>query len=668
MSIADRAAYLRRELERHNYLYYVLDSPEISDTEYDHLFRELVEIEANNPELRTPDSPTQRVGAAPVDAFAQHRHLQPMLSLDNAFSTDELIAFDERVRRELGLDEVTYHVELKFDGLSLSLTYVDGLLTTAATRGDGTSGEVVTANARTLRGVPLRLMRSVPGVLEVRGEVVFTKEAFEALNRLRAHRNEPLYVNPRNAASGSMRQLDSRITASRKLNFFAYSTGAGPELAPTQSGTLLALRDLGFAVHASARSARGVGDVVAYVEEAHAMRANLPFGIDGVVVKVDDLRYQATLGATARGPRWAVAYKFPAEQAFSVLKGVLWQVGRTGVVTPVADLEPVFVGGVTVTRATLHNINEVRRKDVRIGDTVIVQRAGDVIPEVLGPVLEKRPAGALVPEEPPTCPVCASALVRKAGEVALRCPNRQCPAQIQAKMEHFVGRNAMDIEGLGGKNIERFLEEGLLSDLPSIYRLRQRREDLIRLERLGEQSVSNLLDAIEASKTRPLARLVHALGIPLVGDRTAKDLAREFRTLAELRRADYGRLIEIPDIGETTAREIESWLEDPDNQQLIDDLLELGVRPEEGGDLQGDQFAGQTWVFTGKLEQFTREEAEAIVLSHGGKAAGSVSKQTTAVVAGPGAGSKLQKAEQLGVPVYSEAEFLAKLEELGITR
>ncbi len=667
MEPRERAALLRAQLERHNYSYHVLDRPEISDSEYDQLFRELQDLEEANPELKTLDSPTQRVGAPPVSDFGQHRHLVPMLSLDNAFSREELTAFDERVRKELARETVDYHVELKFDGLSLSITFTDGQLMTAVTRGDGTTGEVVTPNSRTIRGIPLKLRSDVPGTLEVRGEVMFFKEAFEALNRERTARGEPLYVNPRNAASGSMRQLDSRITAQRKLNFFAYSIGFGSLLGDTQEHTLQRLRDLGFAVHSSSQVAKGIDEVVAFIESAQQLRPDLPFGIDGVVIKVNRLDYQQTLGTSARGPRWAIAYKFPAEQAFSTLNGILWQVGRTGVVTPVADLAPVFVGGVTVTRATLHNGSEMRRKDVRVGDTVIVQRAGDVIPEVVGPVLEKRLGDPPLPEEPAECPECATPLVRKEGEVALRCPNRQCPAQIMAKLEHFVGRNAMDIEGLGGKNIERFVEMGYLTDLPSVYRLKDRRQDLVALDKLGEQSVAKLLQGIEQSKHRTLDRFVFGLGIRYVGDRTAKDLAREFRTLEALRKAEFESLVAIPDIGDRTAREIESWLEDPENQRMIDDLLTLGVAPEEIAGPIGDLFQGETWVFTGRLDRFSREAAEALVLSLGGKAAGSVSKTTSALVAGPGAGSKLVKATELGVRVYDEEEFIAKLADAGIT-
>lgn len=660
--LAARAAWLRSEIERHNTLYYVYDRPEISDSEWDAMFAELVAIENAHPELRTPDSPTLRVGAPPMAGFEQHRHRVPMLSLDNAFGEAELRAFDERVRRGLGIEEVEYFAELKFDGLSISLTYDDGLLTIATTRGDGTTGEVVTPNARTVRGIPLRLQGNFPRApFEVRGEVLMTKSAFESVNRARIEAGEEPFVNPRNAAAGGMRQLDSRLTAQRKLSFFAYQVVSDPPLADRQSETVGRLRSLGFAVNDRSRLCRGIDEVLTFVSEIQGIRASLPFGIDGVVVKVDRFEQQDALGSTARGPRWAIAYKFPAEQALTILRRVFGNVGRTGVVSPVADLEPVFVGGVTVGRATLHNWEDVARKDVREGDTVIVQRAGDVIPEVVGAVLEKR-VGNPPPVVPPThCPDCGTVLVREEGYVALKCPNRACPAQIARKIEHFASRLAMDIEGLGEKQIARFLELGYLTDVPSIYRLHERRADLVELDRMGEQSVDNLLRAIEASKARPLDRFVYALGIRYVGDRTAGDLARAFRTLDALRHADYEALLAVPDIGPRSAAEIQEWFEEDENRKLLDELLRLGVSPVEAEAPTGDLFAGKTLVFTGKLEHMTREEAEAVVMRLGGKAAGSVSKATSLVVAGPGAGSKLAKAEQLGVPVVTEEDFLAML-------
>lgn len=664
MTAEERAAYLRREIERHNRLYYVEDKPEISDSEWDRLFRELVDLEADHPELRTIDSPTQRIGAPPVKAFEPHRHSVPMLSLDNAFGEDELRAFDDRVKRGLGVEgPVEYFGELKFDGLSISLTYEDGVLTIATTRGDGITGEVVTSNARTVRGIPLRLTDAIPGRLEVRGEVVMFRSVFEELNRVRTQRGEQVFANPRNAAAGGMRQLDSRLTADRKLNFFAYVLGVGPRLSDTQSGTLERLRALGFATADRYRICHGPEEILEWTRDVLSIRNALPYGIDGAVIKVNSLSEQDELGYTARGPRWAIAYKFAAEQAFTRMNSIINQVGRTGVITPVAELEPVYVGGVTVSRATLHNYEEVSRKDVREGDTVVVQRAGDVIPEVLGPVLEKRPPNTVIPTPPKECPECGTLLIRDEGFVAIRCPNRACPAQASAKLQHFASRTAMDIEGLGSKLVDRLLDLGFLTDLASIFRLGERAEELIELDRMGEASISKLLKAIEESKASPLNRFIFALGIRFVGERTAQDLAREFRTLEALRHAHYEALLKVPDIGPRTASEIEEWFEEAENQNLIDALLAAGVAPVEAEQPIGDLFEGQTLVFTGKLEKFTREDAEALVERYGGKAAGSVSKHTSLVVAGPGAGSKLQKAEQLGVPVVDEDGFLAMLPE-----
>jgi DNA ligase (NAD+) len=664
MNLEETAAQLRAEIEHHNYRYYVLDQPELSDSEFDKLFRQLQDLEQLHPKLRTSDSPTQRVGAAPASSFEQHQHRTPMLSLDNAFGEGELRAFDERVRKGLGVEgPVEYSVELKFDGLSISLTYEKGLLTTATTRGDGQTGEVVTANARTVRGIPLKLREPLDQLIEVRGEVIMFKDVFEKMNLSRAERGEQVYANARSAGAGSLRQLDSRITADRKLNFYAYGFGLAPRLAETQSGLLTKCRDLGFAVHTDTKILHGPDELLEYLKVWEGKRPGLPFGIDGIVIKVNSLDEQDALGSTARGPRWAIAYKFPAEQAFTKLNRIFAQVGRTGAVTPVADLEPVIVGGATVSRATLHNYEDLHRKDVREGDTVIIQRAGDVIPEVVGPVLERRPADASIPEPPTECPECGHALKQTEGQVALICPNPDCPAQIAAKFRHFVCRGAMDIEGLGEKLIVRFLEEGYFTDLPSIYRLKDHREELLNLDRMGEQSVQNLLDGIEASKTRPLDRFIFGLGIRSIGERGAYELSQQFRTLDALRHADYDQILAVPDVGPRTANEIQQWFEDPVNQELLDQMFELGVRPKEGEAPASDLFAGQSFVFTGTLVRMTRDEAEQIVLKLGGKAAGSVSKATTYVVAGPGAGSKLAKAEQLGVAVLTEDEFLAMASE-----
>ncbi len=659
-------AKLRRLIEYHNHRYHLLDNPEISDSEYDHLFRRLVELEAEFPELDTPDSPSHRVGFEVASGFSSRRHLQPMLSLDNAFGEGELRAFDERVRKGLGFNEpIEYFVELKFDGASLNLLYTDGWLAAATTRGDGTTGEEVTSNAKVIQGIPLKLEGQVGSQIEVRGEVIMEKEVFEDLNRTKLQKGEQPFANPRNAASGGLRQLDSKLTFERRLKFFAYSIGFSSEpFADSQSLALERLGGLGFLIRGESGVAKGVEEAVAIVNKIQELRNSLPFGIDGAVVKVNNFALQQELGSTGHGPRWAIAVKFPSEQAFTTLKDVIVQVGRTGTITPVADLEPVLVGGVTVTRATLHNYQDLARKGVKIGDVVIVQRAGDVIPEIVGPILDKRPESAREVEVPTLCPVCGTGLVQKQEEVAIRCPNRHCPAQITERLRHFVGRKQMDIEGLGEKLIDRLFDLGYLSDLSSIYRLSSCEADLKQLDKLGELSVTNLLEAIEASKSNPLPRFLSALGIPGLGEKAAQDLARAFGSLERLRHATYEELVNVPNIGPITASDIAEWFEEPENRQLIDDLLASGVDPKQESGNLGSQFAGQTVVFTGKLEVLTREAAEELVVRQGGKAAGSVSKNTSLVVAGPGAGSKLEKATQLGIPVMNEEEFLQMIQDI----
>lgn len=664
MNEADRARLLRREIERHARAYYELDAPEISDSAYDELFRELQDIEAKFPDLRTPDSPTWRIGGAPLEKFEQRRHEVPMLSLDNAFEPEELARFDERLRKLLETDgPLEYLAEPKYDGLSISLIYEDRVLAAAVTRGDGTTGELVTENARTVHGIPLRLQDSAPARLEVRGEVLIQKATFDRLNLERAEKGQQVFANPRNAASGAMRQLDSKLTAARKLSFFAYSQGSGEPIAATQQGVLELLTDLGFNRSLDSRVCEGIDQVIEFTSDLQSRRAELTFGIDGAVIKLNSLEQQAQAGMTARGPRWAIAYKYPSEESFTLLRDVSFQVGRTGVVTPVAELEPVSVGGVTISRATLHNEEDMRLRGVQIGDLVIVRRAGEVIPEVVGPVIEKRPDNARVPMFPTECPECKTKLVREEGYAAWRCPNQACPAQVAAKIIHFASRGALDIEGLGEKQIVRFLELGFLSDVASIYRLSQKRDELLALERMGETSVDNLLAAIEASKTPVLDRFIFGLGIPSVGERTSRDLARVFGSVEALSHADYDGLIHVPDIGPKTASAIESWFEEGENRKLLGELAALGVQPVADTAARGDLFADQTICFTGKLEKLDRSAAEDIVIRFSGKAVGSVSKQTTLVVAGPGAGSKLAKAEQLGVRVVDEDEFLAMLPE-----
>lgn len=663
MDVASRAAELRALIRYHDHRYYVENEPEITDQEYDRLFRELLEIEAAHPELRTPDSPTLRVGAPPATGFDSYRHRVPMQSLDNVFSVEELRAFDERVRRAVGLDRIEYVGELKYDGVSLSLTYRNGLLVQAATRGDGEVGEVVLDNARTVRSIPLVLDEPVSPEFEVRGEVIMDHATFRKLNARREARGEAPFANPRNAASGGLRQLDSRITAERELRFFAYAFGyvEGNLAIGSQSEALEALQRMKFPVYPMYRVCRGLDEMVSYYEEVRQRRSGLPFDVDGVVFKVNSFELQRALGATSRSPRWAIAFKLPAQEVSTRLLDVIWQVGRTGVVTPVADLAPVQVGGVSVRRATLHNWADIQRKDIRIGDTVVVRRAGDVIPEVVRAEERKR-TGEERPVEPPkVCPECGTPLELSDSGIRLTCPNRACPAQAGAKLEHFASRRAMDIEGLGPKLIERLSDEGLLTDLPSLFDLERHRSVLLALEGLGEKSVDALLASIESAKRRPLARFLFALGIEGVGERTAADLARHFGSLERLMQASEEELRSVRDVGEVTARAIADFFADPENRAMVEALLARGVVPEPDQPRFRRPWEGKTFVFTGSLESMDRKEAEARVTELGGRASSSVSKRTSYVVAGRDAGSKLAVARELGVPVLSEEEFLALL-------
>ncbi len=664
-----RIAELRRLIEYHNYRYYVLDQPEISDEEYDRLFRELVALETRYPELITPDSPTQRVGAPPLDAFPEHQHREVMLSLDNAFSEEELLAFDARVKRFLELPpntDIEYTCELKIDGLAVSLTYENGVLSVGATRGDGIRGENVTPNIRTVRSIPLRLRAGdtlfdiVPPLIEVRGEVYLSYREFERINREREQAGEPLFANPRNAGAGSLRQLDSRITARRNLRFWAYGVGyyEGIEF-ESQMQVLEQLKAWGFPVNPHIRLVPNIEGALAFCREWSSRRAELDYATDGVVIKVNRFDLQRRLGATQRAPRWAIAYKYPAEQATTRLIEVRWQVGRTGVLTPVAIMEPVQVGGVTVSRATLHNLDEIRRKEVRIGDTVIIQRAGEVIPEVVG-VVESKRTGQELPIEPPThCPVCGSEVERIEDEAAIRCINLACPAQIVERIRHFTSRNAMNIEGVGEKWVQRLFELGYIKDPADLYYLHQHRNALIALERSGEKLVENILNAIEKSKNAGLARLTFALGIRHVGEHASRLLAEHFGSLDALMQATEEQLVSIPGIGPETAHEVVEFFAREENRQVIEKLRQAGVKmSEERTEPKATPLAGMTFVFTGELERFTREEAEAQVRSLGGRATSSVSKATTYVVVGANPGSKYQKALSLGVPILNEAQFL----------
>ncbi len=660
--VKKRVAELREQINYHNYLYYVLDAPEIPDAEYDRMLRELQELEKQYPELITPDSPTQRVGAPPVKEFGEVRHELPMLSLNNAFSDQEVYDFDRRVRERLGVEKVEYHAEPKLDGLAISLMYEEGLLVKGATRGDGFRGEDVTANVRTIGAIPLRLRGSgYPRQLEVRGEVFMTKEGFERLNAAQERAGLKPFANPRNAAAGSLRQLDPNITAQRPLTMYCYGVGIvrGGELPGRHSAIMERLREWGLRVSPKSDVVDGAEGCLTYYRKMAAERDNLPYEIDGVVYKVDRIDWQERLGELSRAPRWALAHKFPAKEEMTRLLDVEWQVGRTGALTPVARLEPVSVGGVTVSNATLHNQDEIERKDIRIGDTVIVRRAGDVIPEVVSVVESRRPADARKPQLPRHCPVCGSDVILLPGEKIARCSGGlYCPAQRREAIKHFASRRAMDIEGLGDKLVAQLDEKGLIRDVADLYYLRQ--EDLENLERMGKKSAQNLLRALEKSKNTTLARFIYALGIRQVGEATAKELANHFGSLERIMEASREKLEEVPDIGPVVAESIYRFFREKHNREVIDKLLAAGirwpaVRRREEGSLP---LAGKTFVLTGTLSSMTREEAKEKLEALGAKVSGSVSKKTSYVVVGADPGSKYDKALQLGIPVLDEPAFL----------
>ncbi|PKO42134.1 MAG: DNA ligase [Betaproteobacteria bacterium HGW-Betaproteobacteria-4] len=673
---AERAAELRAELERHNHAYYVLDAPTIPDAEYDKLFRELQGLEAEFPELLTADSPTQRVGGAPLKEFPPRRHGVPMLSLNNAFEPAEVEAFDKRVRDGLEtIATVDYAVEPKFDGLAISLTYENGVFTCGATRGDGVTGEEVTPNLRTVRNIPLRLHgEGWPALIEVRGEVLMFKADFAELNARQRERGDKEFANPRNAAAGSLRQLDSKITASRPLSFFAYGVGAGADALAvrTHSELMDKLAAWGFPVAAERAVVSGSHGQLEFFAKIGTLRPSLPYDIDGVVYKVNRLDWQAQLGFVSRAPRFAIAHKFPAEEALTEVLGIDVQVGRTGAITPVARLKPVFVGGVTVTNATLHNEDEVRRKDVRVGDTVIVRRAGDVIPEVVAIVPEKRPTRDLFggePLHPPfelpkVCPECGSAVARGIDEAIARCTGGlYCPAQRKQALWHYAARRAMDIEGLGDKIVDQLVDAGLVHTPADLYKLTV--ETLAGLDRMGEKSAQNLVAAIDHSRQTTLARFIFALGIRNVGEATARDLARYFGNLDGIIAADIEALQQVPDVGPIVAASIVAFFNESHNREIIAQLLAAGLHWTDGepADAGPKLLAGKTLVLTGTLPTLKRDDAKAMVEAAGGKVAGSVSKKTDFVVAGEEAGSKLEKALELGVPVIDEAELLKLLEK-----
>jgi DNA ligase (NAD+) len=663
-----RHAELCTQLHHHNYLYYVLDRPEISDAEYDRLFRELLEIEGAFPELATPASPSRRVGAPPLEKFEPVRHTLPMLSLENAFDEGEMREFDARIKRFLSAgEEIEYVCEMKMDGVAVELVYRDGELETGATRGDGTTGEKITENLKTIPSVPLLLRSPVPSRLEVRGEVYMDLGDFQALNQHREEEGQPAFANPRNATAGSLRQLDSSITARRPLRIFCYGTGVVEgDLPPTHHLLLRQLREWGLRVDLDgSRVVRGIDGVLTYYGELMETRERLPFEIDGMVVKVNDLALQRELGEKTRTPRWAIAYKFPPRQAVTVIEDVQLQVGRTGAITPVALLRPVEVSGVTVSRASLHNWDEIGRLGVMKGDQVVVERAGDVIPDVVKTLKEKRTGGETPIALPERCPECGSPVKKLEGEVVPRCQGLSCPAQLKESIKHFVSRRGMDIDGLGDRYIDQLLKLELAGSVADLYTLS--REDLFNFERMGEKLAENLLNAIAASRRRPLSRFLFALGIRHVGEHLAKLLARQFGSLEELAKASREELLAIHEVGPQVADSVTNFFRSPANGEILRRLQEAGVVPETEERRAGGPLSGKTFVFTGALSRFSRKEAQEMAERLGARAAGSVSKKTDYVVAGEEAGSKLGRARELGITVLSEEAFLAMIEEEGRT-
>ncbi|MEZ4525935.1 MAG: NAD-dependent DNA ligase LigA [Desulfobacterales bacterium] len=663
--ILHRIAFLRKELHRHNHRYYVLDDPEISDAEYDRLMRELTELETAHPELASPDSPTVRVGAAPLSEFDTVQHSVPMLSLDNAFSEGELADFDKRVRKNLETDaQILYTAEPKLDGLAVELVYENGRLVTASTRGDGVTGELITENVRTIRSVPLVLHAEnqavVPSLLEVRGEVFMGHEGFRRLNEQRLQNEEPVFANPRNAAAGSLRQLDSRITARRPLEIFLYGLGNYTDLKLTSHWEMLQmLKSLGFRINPLIRACIRLSEVVAFYHELSAMRHNLPYDIDGMVVKVDRLDLQAELGAKSRSPRWAIAWKFAAVQESTRIVGIDVQVGRTGALTPVARLEPVSVGGVTVSNATLHNEDEIRRKDIRIGDTVLIQRAGDVIPEVVKVMESKRTGEEKNFAMPLQCPVCHAQVERMEGEAVSRCINMSCPAQIKGRIRHFAAKGAFDMDGLGIKLVEQLVDRGLVASYADIFHLDE--PGLTAMDRMGSKSAKNLLAAIEKSKKISLARFVYALGIRHAGENIAGILADRFQTLEKIMSVSAEELESVEGIGKEIAQSIRHFFDQPENREIIQRMLDSGVeiQTKSGEPVQKKEgIAGKTFVLTGTLESMSRDQAKKMIEAAGGKVAGSVSKKTDYVLAGENAGSKLDKARELGIAILDEQAFM----------
>ena len=668
MSLQQQIDKLRQDLRRYEYEYHVLDNPTIPDAEYDRLFHQLKALEAAHPERITADSPTQRVGAKPLSGFAQIRHEIPMLSLDNAFSNEEFYAFVKRIEdRLIRLPEpLTFCCEPKLDGLAVSILYVNGVLTQAATRGDGTTGEDITANIRTIRNIPLQLlMDNPPARLEVRGEVFMPHEGFERLNQQALEKGEKTFANPRNAAAGSLRQLDPKITSKRPLVLNAYGIGIaeGVDLPNTHYDRLQWLKSIGIPVNPEIRLCNGTDEVLDFYRDIQNKRSSLGYDIDGTVLKINDIALQEKLGFISKAPRWAIAYKFPAQEELTRLNDVEFQVGRTGAITPVAKLEPVFVAGVTVSNATLHNGDEIERLDIAIGDTVVIRRAGDVIPQIIGVLHDRRPADARPIVFPETCPVCDSAIVRIEGEAVARCTGGLfCAAQRKEALKHFVSRKAMDIDGVGGKLIEQLVDRELVHTPADLFKLDL--TTLTRLERMGAKSAENALASLEKAKNTTLARFIFALGIREVGEATALNLANHFKTLEALQNADLEALQQVPDVGEVVANRILAFWHEPHNVSVVNDLIAQGVHWEtvETKEVTENRFKGKTVVLTGTLTQMGRNEAKALLQDMGAKVSGSVSAKTDFVIAGDAAGSKLTKAQELGVTVLTEEEFIAEIQ------
>lgn len=664
-STAKKILDLRNLIVRYDYEYYALDAPSVPDSEYDKIYRELQDLENLHPELITPDSPTQRVSGSAANAFNSITHRQAMLSLNNAFEYNELDAFNKRVSEALGVADVEYAVEPKFDGLAITLTYEHGLFVQGATRGDGYTGEDVTHNLRTLRAIPMRLTCvQVPKLLEVRGEVLMLKRNFDKLNQIQLSKGEKLFANPRNAAAGSLRQLDAKITATRPLTFFAYGLGAAEGIPRLDSHSMAMnyLAELHFPVSRERDVVTGAQGLKRYYQRIGQMRDTLPFDIDGVVYKVNNFNQQNELGFVSRAPRWAIAHKFPAQEAMTVVDDITVQVGRTGAITPVARLKPVFVGGVTVTNATLHNEDELRRKDIHVGDTVIVRRAGDVIPEVVSVVSEKRPASIRRFEMPAVCPECGSHILKQEDEAVARCTGGLfCPAQRKQAISHYASRRAMNIEGLGEKLVDQLVESNLVHTLADIYKLNL--STLSNLDRMAQKSAQNILDALEASKETTLARFIYALGMRNVGEATAKDLAKHFGNLAALMQANAQDLLLVNDVGPVVAESITNFFSEAHNQTVIAELLAAGITwaESDGKQQTAGNLAGKIFVLTGTLPNLSREHAKELLEMAGAKVSGSVSKKTDYVVAGSDAGSKLDKAQELGIAVLDEASLLALL-------